>query len=149
MRAVIQRVKGAEVRVGGKVKGKIGPGFLVYAGVEKGDASEDLEFISSKLSNLRVFEDERGKMNLDVKEAKGELLVVSQFTLLADARKGRRPSFDKAEEPARAKELFEALVRALRQMGLRVEVGEFQAHMEVESINDGPVTLLIDSRKLF
>ncbi|MBI1912179.1 MAG: D-tyrosyl-tRNA(Tyr) deacylase [Deltaproteobacteria bacterium] len=149
MRAVVQRVKRAEVRVDDRIVGAVSKGFLVYLGVEKGDSLSDLEYISTKLENLRVFEDSNGKMNLDLKEAEGELLIVSQFTLAGDVRKGRRPSFDKAEAPERAKELYEAIINNLRGKGFKVEKGEFQAHMEVESINDGPVTLLLDSRKVF
>lgn len=149
MRAVIQRVKSAEVKVGGKVTGSIGPGLLVYAGVEKGDGRDDCKYVAAKVANLRVFEDEEGKMSLSVKDAGGSVLVVSQFTLLGDLKKGRRPSFDKAEAPARAKELYNTLVEAVMAEGLKVQTGEFQAHMEVFSVNHGPVTLLLDSRKLF
>lgn len=149
MRAVVQRVKRAEVRVGDKIVGAVSKGFLVYLGVEKGDSLSDLEYIATKLENLRVFEDSNGKMNLDLKEARGELLIVSQFTLAGDVRKGKRPSFDKAEAPERAKELYESIINNLRGKGFKVEKGEFQAHMEVESVNDGPVTLLLDSRKVF
>jgi D-tyrosyl-tRNA(Tyr) deacylase len=149
MRAVVQRVRGAEVRVDGTVIGRISGGLLVYIGVEAGDTETDLEYIASKIAGLRIFPDADGKMNCDVKEADGELLIVSQFTLSGDARKGRRPSFKNAEEPEKAKQMYESLVERLRDVGLKVETGEFRAHMEVESINDGPVTLLLESKRLF
>ena len=149
MRAVVQRVARAEVRAEGSVTGSIGPGLLVYAGVEKGDTASDCETIAAKVANLRVFEDADGRMNLDVKEAGGEVLVVSQFTLLADARKGRRPSFERAEEPEKANALYEWLVRAIMEKGVRAQTGRFQTHMEVDSVNNGPVTILLDSRKTF
>lgn len=148
MRAVVQRVLSAEVRVEGRVTGSIGRGLLVYAGVEKGDSQTDLDYIVSKITGLRVFEDNEGKMNLNVLEAGGAILLVSQFTLHGDCRKGRRPSFDKAEETGRAKELYAELAKMLGET-MATATGEFQAHMEVESINDGPITILLDSRKLF
>lgn len=148
MRAVVQRVSSASVSVSGQTRGAIGKGLLVFVGIEKGDGHADLEYMASKITALRVFEDTGGRMNLDLREAGGALLVISQFTLLGDCRKGRRPSFDRAEEPQRAKEIYEALVKRLGESA-RVETGEFQAHMEVESINDGPVTVLLDSRKGF
>jgi len=148
MRAVAQRVLSAEVRVEGRVTGSIGRGLLVYVGVEKGDSQTDLDYIASKLTSLRVFEDNEGKMNLNVLEAGGAILLVSQFTLHGDCRKGRRPSFDKAEETERAKELYAELAGRLGD-SIEIATGEFQAHMEVESINDGPITILLDSRKLF
>lgn len=148
MRAVVQRVKKAEVRVGGRRAGAIDSGLLVYLGVEKEDTKDDLEYISSKISSLRIFEDETGKMNRDVTES-GGVLVVSQFTLLGDTRKGRRPSFDRAEAPERARALYGEFIEGLRAKGISVEAGEFQAHMEVDSVNDGPVTLILDSRKVF
>ena len=149
MRAVVQRVLSAEVRVAGEVRGVISSGLLVYVGVEAGDSQEDMEYIAGKLLGLRIFGDKEGRMNRDVKEAGGGLLLVSQFTLSGDVRKGRRPSFTSAEEPAKAKELYEDLIERLSKEGLKVASGEFRAHMEVESINDGPVTLLLDSRRLF
>ncbi len=149
MRAVIQRVKRAGVKIEGTPKASIGRGLLVLVGVEKGDDTKDVEYTASKILNLRVFEDESGRMNLSLKDIKGELLVISQFTLSGDIRKGRRPSFDMAEEPERAKELYEELLRALKTGPVPVKEGEFQAHMEVELVNDGPVTLLLDSRKIF
>ncbi|OGP14041.1 MAG: D-tyrosyl-tRNA(Tyr) deacylase [Deltaproteobacteria bacterium GWA2_55_10] len=148
MRAVVQRVLSAEVRVDGKITGSIGRGLLVYVGVENFDVQPDLDYIASKVTGLRVFEDNDGKMNLNVREAGGALLLVSQFTLHGDCRKGRRPSFDKAEAPQRAGVLYNELVRTLRET-IETAEGEFQAQMEVESINDGPITILLDSRKLF
>lgn len=148
MRAVVQRVKRACVTVDGVVKGEIEKGLLVYVGVEKGDTEADLEYIASKLLSLRVFEDSEGKMNLDVLQALGQVLLISQFTLHGDCRKGRRPSFDKAESPQPAKALYEKLAARLAG-SVRTATGEFKAHMEVESVNDGPVTILLDSRKLF
>mgnify|MGYP000554319485 CR=1 FL=1 len=146
MRAVIQRVKSAEVFVEGRSTGKIGRGLLVFVGVAKGDREEDLSFFASKLPGLRIFEDEAGKFNLSLREVKGELLVVSQFTLYGDCRKGRRPSFTEAEEPTLAKSLYERLISKLKDQEIPVQTGEFQAKMEVHLINDGPVTLLLDSR---
>jgi D-tyrosyl-tRNA(Tyr) deacylase len=147
MRAVVQRVKSAAVYVEGRCTGKIGAGLLVFVGVGKGDGEKDLSFFSSKLPDLRVFEDAAGKFNLSLKDIRGEMLVVSQFTLYADCSKGRRPSFIDAEDPAVAKNLYEQLILKLRGQGIPVETGEFQAKMEVHLINDGPVTLLLDSRK--
>jgi D-tyrosyl-tRNA(Tyr) deacylase len=147
MRAVIQRVKSAEVRVDGRVTGKIGKGLLVFLGVGKGDGEGDLSFLASKIPELRVFEDDSGKFNLSLKEIGGEVLVVSQFTLYADCRKGRRPSFTEAEEPALAKNFYEQFISKLRGQGISVQTGEFQAKMEVHLVNDGPVTLLLDSRQ--
>ncbi len=149
MRAVVQRVKSASVAVGDKETGAIGKGLLVYLGVQSGDTSDDLDYIVKKLIGLRVFEDGDGKMNLDVSEAGGGVLVVSQFTLLGDLRKGRRPSFVDAAAPETAERLYKELIEALRGAGVPTEQGEFRAHMEVASVNDGPVTILLDSRKLF
>jgi D-tyrosyl-tRNA(Tyr) deacylase len=146
MRAVIQRVKSAQVYVDGRVTGKVGKGLLVLIGVGKGDGESDLSFLASKIPELRIFEDESGKFNLSLKEIGGEMLIVSQFTLYGDCRKGRRPSFTEAEEPAIAKNLYEQFISKLRQQGIVVQTGEFQAKMEVHLINDGPVTLLLDSR---
>ena len=147
MRAVIQRVASARVRVDDRVVGEIGVGLLVLAGVEKGDVAEDVKYVAGKVNDLRIFEDAAGKMNLSVAEVGGQVLAVSQFTLCGDCRRGRRPSFDEAEAPAAAKPLYEALITELRTLNLQVETGEFQAHMLVELINDGPVTLLVDSRR--
>ena len=147
MRAVVQRVTSACVRVDGRVIGEIGRGLLVFAGVEKGDGAEDLAYVAGKVSDLRIFEDAAGKMNLSIREAGGAVLVVSQFTLCGDCRRGRRPSFDDAESPAQAKGMYEGLIDALRARNVAVETGEFQADMAVELINDGPVTMLLDSRR--
>jgi len=146
MRAVIQRVKSAQVSVDGRVSGKIGKGLLVLLGVGKGDGERDLSFLTSKIPELRIFEDDSGKFNLSLKEIDGEILVVSQFTLFGDCRKGRRPSFTEAEEPSTAKHLYEQFILKLRERGVPVQTGEFQAKMEVHLVNDGPVTLLLDSR---
>ena len=147
MRAVIQRVKSASVYVDGGLSGKIGNGLLVLIGVGKGDGENDISFMVSKLPDLRIFEDASGKFNLSLKEIKGEILVVSQFTLFGDCSRGRRPSFTEAEEPTAAKNLYERLILRLREQGIPVQTGEFQARMEVALVNDGPVTLLLDSRK--
>ena len=146
VRAVIQRVKSAAVNVEGRVTGKIGHGLLVLLGVGKGDGEKDIAYMVSKLPDLRIFEDASGKFNLSLREIRGEMLMVSQFTLYGDCRKGRRPSFTDAEEPAEAKRLYEQLILKMREQGVTVETGEFQAKMEVHLINDGPVTLLLDSR---
>jgi D-aminoacyl-tRNA deacylase len=146
MRAAIQRVKSAAVYVDGRATGKIGQGLLVLLGVGKGDGEKDIAYMVSKLPDLRIFEDASGKFNLSLREIQGEMLVVSQFTLYGDCRKGRRPSFTDAEEPAEARRLYEQLVHKLREQGIRVETGEFQARMEVHLVNDGPVTLILDSK---
>ena len=147
MRAVIQRVQSASVCVDGRMTGKIDQGLLVLVGVGKGDGEKDIAYMVSKLPDLRIFEDASGKFNLSLREAGGGMLVVSQFTLYGDCRKGRRPSFTDAAEPAEAKKLYEQLVFKLREQGIPVETGEFRAKMEVHLVNDGPVTLLLDSRK--
>ena len=147
MRAVIQRVKSAEVCVDGRVTGKIGNGLLVFIGVGKGDGEADVSYLASKLPDLRIFEDDTGKFNLSLREKNGELLIVSQFTLYADCRKGRRPSFTDAEEPGTAEDLYEQLIFKLREQGISVQTGEFQAKMEVHLINDGPVTILLDTQQ--
>ena len=126
--------------------GKIGQGLLVLLGVGKGDGEKDIAYMVSKLPDLRIFEDASGKFNLSLREIRGEMLMVSQFTLYGDCRKGRRPSFTDAEEPAEAKRLYEQLILKIREQGVTVETGEFQAKMEVHLINDGPVTILLDSR---
>jgi len=149
LRAVVQRVRAASVEVDGTEVGAIGSGLLVYAGVEAGDTDTDVEWTAGKVAGLRVFPDADGKMNLTVADAGGGILLISQFTLLGDLRKGRRPSFAAAEAPERAKELYERLVERLRAAGLTVETGQFQAHMDVTYTNDGPITLLLDSRKGF
>ncbi len=148
MKAVIQRVQSAQVLVDGRLTGKIGKGLLVFVGVGKGDDESDISYMVSKLPDLRIFEDASGKFNLSLKEADGEMLIVSQFTLYGDCKKGRRPSFTEAEEPTVAKKLYERLIHRLKEQGLRIETGEFQAKMEVHLVNDGPVTLLLDSKKV-
>ena len=147
MRAVVQRVQSAEVFVEGRLSGKIRNGLLVFIGIGKGDGEEDISYLTSKLPELRIFEDASGKFNRSLKEIGGEMLVVSQFTLYGDCRKGRRPSFTDAEEPTAAKHLYEQFVSRLKEQGLSVQTGEFQAKMEVHLVNDGPVTLILDSRQ--
>jgi D-tyrosyl-tRNA(Tyr) deacylase len=147
MRAVVQRVTSARVVVHGHVIGEIGSGLLVFAGIEKDDGAEDVKYIAGKVGDLRIFEDAAGKMNLSVKDTGGAVLAVSQFTLCGDCRRGRRPSFDAAEAPVLAKNIYDGLIRELRALNLKVATGEFQAHMAVELTNDGPVTILLDSRR--
>ena len=149
MRAVVQRVSQASVSVDGAVKGAIQAGLLVYLGVERGDTSEDVPYMVEKITNLRIFEDAEGKMNRSMIDEGGELLCISQFTLLGDCRRGRRPSFTDAQEPMAADALYQQFIKLCREKGIKTETGVFQAHMEVASVNDGPVTMLIDSRKLF
>jgi D-aminoacyl-tRNA deacylase len=149
MRAVVQRVTSAAVTVEGRTVGAIRHGLLVFVGVDKHDGPSDAEYIAGKVGALRIFEDEARHMNRSVADVGGAVLVVSQFTLAADCRRGRRPSFDDAAAPAVAKPLYEEVVRALKAGGLAVETGEFQAMMQVSLVNDGPVTLLLDSRKTF
>jgi len=145
MRAVIQRVKEARVEVGGQLTGAIGPGLLVLLGVAKTDSEKDAEYLVEKVLHLRIFPDSDGKMNRNVAEAGGGLLVVSQFTLYGDCRKGRRPSFDLAAGPQEAARLYEYFVRAVRKGSVAVETGLFQAHMQVYLVNDGPVTIICES----
>ena len=145
MRAVIQRVTQAQVEVNGAVAGGIGAGLLVLLGVSKTDAARDADFLAEKILNLRVFEDDAGKMNRNLIDTGGALLVVSQFTLYGDCRKGRRPSFDGAAPAGQARSLYEYFVASARRSGLRVETGIFQAHMAVSLTNDGPVTLIVES----
>lgn len=149
MRAIIQRVEKASVSVEGEIKGQIGAGFLVLIGVEEGDGDADFKYIADKVPNLRVFEDEQGKMNRSLLDVGGEVLAVSQFTLLGDARGGRRPSFITAARPETADPMYERLVADWRARGIRVETGVFGAHMKVSLVNDGPVTILLDSRRRF
>ena len=149
MRAVLQRVTRASVRVEGRTVGEIGPGLVVLLGVARDDKEADALYLVEKVLSLRVFEDAGGRMNLSLAEAGGALLAVSQFTLYGDTRKGRRPSWFDAAPPELARPLYEFFVAEARERGARVETGSFQAMMEVELINDGPVTILLDSRKLF
>jgi D-aminoacyl-tRNA deacylase len=149
MRAVVQRVSSARVRVDGAVVGEISQGFLVLLGVGQGDGAEEVAYMASKIRDLRLFADDEGKMNRSLLEIGGGVLVVSQFTLYGDVRRGRRPSFIAAAAPDVAKALYEEVVKELRASGLTVATGIFQADMKVESINDGPVTLLLDSGKAF
>ncbi len=146
MKALLQRVTEASVSVGGEVVGRIGPGLVVFVGVARGDTEKDAQYLAQKIVNLRLFSDEGGKFNLSALDIKGELLVVSQFTLLADTRKGRRPDFIEAAPPAQAKELIEQFVEQAHATGLKVETGRFQQYMQVEIHNDGPVTILLNSR---
>ena len=147
MRAVVQRVSRGAVRVDGRVVGEVGPGLVVLLGVAAGDAEDDAGWMADKLAQLRIFEDQAGKMNRSVSEAGGGVLLVSQFTLLGDARKGNRPSFVEAAPPEAANALYERVAALLRERGLPVGTGVFRAHMDVELVNDGPVTILLDSRR--
>jgi len=147
VKALLQRVTGASVSVAGEVVGRIGSGLVVLVGVAQGDTEKDAHFLAQKTVNLRIFTDEAGKFNLSALDVNGELLVVSQFTLMADTRKGRRPSFVEAAPPEMAEELFEQFVAQVRASGLKVETGRFRQHMQVEIHNDGPVTIMLDSRE--
>jgi D-tyrosyl-tRNA(Tyr) deacylase len=147
MKALLQRVLRAEVRVDGEVIGRIEQGLCALVGVAEGDTTADVDAIAEKVATLRIFEDGAGKMNLAVSDVSGSVLAVSQFTLLADTTKGRRPSFTDAMQPAAAQGLFERFCEALRSRGLRVETGRFGASMQVELVNDGPVTILLDTKK--
>lgn len=149
MRAVVQRVTHARVTVDNKVVGEIDHGLLVLLGVAKEDAETDADYLADKITSLRVFEDASGKMNLSLGEGEGSMLVVSQFTLYGDVRRGKRPSFDQAAPPEKARQLYEYFVEKVRAAGLRCETGTFQAMMQVELVNDGPVTILLDSSKAF
>ena len=149
MRAVLQRVSSASVTVDNKEVGRIESGLLVLLGVEQGDTPEEARTLAEKTAYLRIFEDAEGKMNLSVQDIGGAVLAISQFTLLADCRKGRRPGFSQAALPELAQPLYEAYVDHLRQFGLKVETGQFKAEMKVALINEGPVTMLLDSRKYF
>ncbi|MBI4188519.1 MAG: D-tyrosyl-tRNA(Tyr) deacylase [Chloroflexi bacterium] len=149
MKALLQRVIGASVSVADDVVGRIGRGLVVFVGVAGGDTERDADYLAQKTVGLRIFADEAGKFNLSAIEVKGEILAVSQFTLLADTRKGRRPSFTEAAPPEQAEALFERFVLQARASGLKVETGRFQQHMLVEIYNDGPVTILLDSREKF
>ena len=147
MKAVIQRVTRASVEVEGRIVGRIGAGLLVLLGVAKGDDERDLSYLLEKLQTLRIFGDDQGKMNRSLVDVGGALLLVSQFTLLGDTSKGRRPGFDLAAAPEAARALYEQAVERLRSAGLTVETGAFGAHMQVELLNDGPVTFIVDSRR--
>jgi len=149
MRAVLQRVTEARVEVAGRVAGEIGAGLLVLLGVARDDAADDADYLAEKIANLRIFDDAEGKMNRSLLDTSGAMLVVSQFTLYGDVRRGRRPSYSDAAEPEKANQLYEYFVDRVRRLGLKVETGVFQAMMKVTLTNDGPVTILLDSRKLF
>ncbi len=149
MRAVVQRVNEASVTVDGRVVGSIGAGLLIYAGVAKDDGAADVSFLAEKITGLRIFNDADGKMNRSVIDIAGGMLVISAFSLQGDARKGRRPSFDAAAEPALAESLYDQLCDALSKTGLNVARGIFRAHMHVSSANDGPICILLDSKRLF
>lgn len=149
MRAVVQRVKEADVMVDGRITGAIEQGLMVLLGVEDGDDEKDAAYMADKVSGLRIFEDSEGKMNLSVKDVLGKVLAVSQFTLLGDARKGKRPSFSSAARPEEANRLYRRFIEMVSDNGIEVHEGVFQAEMMVRIFNDGPVTILLDSRKLF
>jgi len=149
MRAVVQRVSRAQVTVNGNIAGEIGLGLLVLVGVGAADTEADAAYLAEKISGLRIFEDEHGKMNRSVQDAGGSVLAVSQFTLYGDVRRGKRPSFDAAATPEKARQLYEFFVEGIRAAGLRCETGRFQEMMTVELVNEGPVTILLDSEKGF
>ena len=149
MRAVIQRVKSASVTVEGEVVSEIRVGLLVFLGIAQEDTPTDVDYMASKIANLRIFEDDEGRMNLSILDVGGEALVVSQFTLYGDCRKGRRPSFIHAARPEKADPLYQAFMDEISRLGVPVKAGVFQAMMDVELINDGPVTMMLDSNKLF
>jgi D-tyrosyl-tRNA(Tyr) deacylase len=149
MRAVVQRVKHCRVSVEAAVVGEIGPGLLVLLGIGKTDTEAAADYLAEKILGLRIFEDEQEKMNLSVQDTSGDMLVVSQFTLFGDVRRGKRPSFDAAARPDEANRLYEYFVARIRESGIRCETGQFQAMMDVELVNQGPVTILLDSGKLF
>ncbi len=149
MRAVVQRVNRAQVSVDGKTIGAIERGILVLLGVGKSDQEADADYLAAKIVGLRIFDDENGKMNLSAEQIKAGVLVVSQFTLYGDVRRGKRPSFDDAAPPEKAKALYEYFVKQIKATGLTCETGQFQAMMQVELLNDGPVTILLDSSKSF
>ena len=149
MRCVVQKVTRASVTVEGDIVGQIGPGFMTLVGVQTGDTEQDAAYCAQKIAGLRIFEDDEDKMNLSLADVGGSLLMVSQFTLLGDARHGRRPSFSDAARPEEAEALFVRLCDMLRAQGLTVETGRFRTHMMVSLVNDGPVTILLDSKKGF
>lgn len=146
MRAVIQRVTGSTVKINGRIKSKTGPGLLVLLGVAGEDSEEDARYLADKVAHLRIFPDDKGKMNLSLLDVEGEAMVVSQFTLYGDCRKGRRPSFTAAAPPEKGRQLYQRFTQHLAGLGVKVGTGEFGAHMLVELTNDGPVTLLLDSK---
>ncbi len=149
MRAVVQRVKEAWVKIDTQEIARIGPGLLILVGVEREDGQQDLSWLARKVASLRIFEDGDRRLNLSVKDIGGEVLVVSNFTICGDCRKGRRPSFDKAASHEEARGLYEAFCKSLKDLGLSVKKGRFQAYMHVGLVNDGPVTILLDSKKVF
>ncbi|MBV9481801.1 MAG: D-tyrosyl-tRNA(Tyr) deacylase [Acidobacteria bacterium] len=149
MRALVQRVSRAKATVSGQISGEIGLGLLVLVGIGQGDSRAEADYLADKVAGLRIFEDEAGKMNLSIAEVQGGLLVVSQFTLYGDVRRGKRPSFDLAASPEQARDLYEYFLERLRAAGLPCQTGKFQEMMSVESVNEGPVTILLDSSKLF
>lgn len=149
MRAVVQRIDRAKVTVDGNIAGEISKGLIVLVGVVEGDTEKDAQYLADKVTGLRIFEDEAGKMNLSIKDIGGEILSISQFTLYGDCRKGKRPSFDKAAKPETAIVLYEKFNELCRQQDIKVETGIFGAHMLVELANNGPVTILLDSSKMF
>ena len=149
MRACVQRVSKASVTVDDQAVGEIGRGLLVLLGVENGDTQKDVNFMAEKITGLRIFNDADGKMNLSLVDVGGQMLAVSQFTLLGDCRKGKRPSFIGAANPELGRELYESFVAKVEELGIETATGTFQAHMDVSLINDGPVTILVDSKKLF
>jgi len=149
MRAVVQRVSRAKVTINSHVTGEIGPGLLVLLGVGRGDSRVEADYLAEKIAGLRIFEADQGKMNRSVKDVGGKVLAVPQFTLYGDARRGKRPSFDGAAPPEQARELYEYFVECLRAAGLQCEIGKFQEMMRVELVNEGPVTILLDSSKAF
>jgi D-tyrosyl-tRNA(Tyr) deacylase len=149
MRTVVQRVKSARVEISGRITGEIGKGLLIFLGVGDEDSEKDCEYLADKIANLRIFPDENDLMNLSSLDIGGGMLVVSQFTLWGDCRKGRRPSFTKAARPERARELYDFFIGMLKKTGLKIAAGEFQEMMDVHLINDGPVTILLDSSRVF
>ena len=149
IQSLVQRVAEADVSAEGRTTGSIGPGLVVLLGVEEGDSERDADYMADKITGLRIFEDEAGKMNLSIKDAGGKILAVSQFTLLGDARKGKRPSFSSAARPEEANRLYRYFISKVNDCGVATEEGVFQAEMMVRIYNDGPVTILLDSRKLF